>query len=851
MPTKTGQPRYGSSYATTGRELMLLLVASLACALVLTAGIVKGQGSTLAGLSVSQLAVIVLTTVGGLVAAMLVFKAASEMRRQVRAAQDEAAALKRQLAIAEAVIGGEPQILILWDTGLQPHIVNNSLREVAGLPCEDAEIVSFSSWLDAGSAARFKEALDGLLRVGRPFNMILKTAAGAHVETDGRASGGRAVLRMRDVAGYKREISRIIDGHEGLARDIRSSRAILNALPMPVWFRDNATRLSWVNQAYIAAVEAENLDQVIERQIELLEQRQREELSKTLQTTSRLRRRIGLLSGNERRVHNLLAVRLQNTVVAAAIDVTDLEVAQHELDRQSAAFDRTLDHVSTAIAVFNAEQRLVFANEAFVRLWDLDQQWLRGQPKDTELFDRLRELGRLPEVVNYRQWRTTILDSNEPIDEGDRWWHLPDGRIVQLIAEQRPDGGVTHLYIDETERLALESEFNAMLRVQSETIDSLKEGVAVVATDGRLKLFNSAFAAIWCIDTERLATGPHIDDIVDMARPLFDEADVWSRLKQAATALSDQRVPIEGQMLRRDSSVVDFSVMPLPDGATLLTFADVTASRRYERALVERNEALVAADRLKNQFIGHVSYELRTPLTNIIGFTELLGSPHMGDLNEKQREYLRHIASSSNELLWIIDGILDLATIDAGALELHREDVDVREVISSAISAVEDRAARADLTLDVAIADDVTFFSADKARLRQGLYNLLSNAVGFSNEGGTVFVSCWREMGRMVFRIEDTGVGIPHEDQERMFERFESNSRGLKHRGAGLGLSIVKSLVELHGGTMRLVSAPGAGTRVTVFLPEKAPVADHSRSVADIEGETLAALPSALRDTGA
>ncbi|MFA9473434.1 MAG: ATP-binding protein [Filomicrobium sp.] len=811
-----------SSITSTSRELLMLLLASLACALVLTAGVVQGAGSTVNGLGIAQLVVIGLTAVGGLAAAIFVLRAAGTMRSQVRSAQNEAASLKRQLAVAEAVIGGEPQILILWDTGLQPRVVCNTLRGVVGLPAEDAHIVSFSSWLDQASASRFKEALDGLLRIGRPFNMILRTVAGIHVETDGRASSGRAVLRIRDIAGYKRDISRIIDGHEGLARDIRSSRAILNALPMPVWFCDHEGRLTWTNEAYAATVEASS-DEVVEKQIELLEQRQREGLLKALNTTPRFRRRINLLFGNERRVHDLMAVRLKNTVAIAAIDVTELELAQSELNQQSEAFDRTLNHVATAIAIFNAERRLVFANEAYVNLWGLDPQWLRAQPRDTELFDRLRELGRLPEVVNYREWRNTILDGNETISEADRWWHLPGERIVQLISEQRPDGGVTHLYIDETERLALESELKATLRVQSETIDGLKEGVAVFATDGRLKLWNSAFATIWQIDTDLLESGPHIDDIVERSTSLHEDADVWARLKESATALPDERVPFDGQMLRRDSSVVDFSVMPLPDGATLITFADVTASRRYERALVERNEALETAARMKNQFIGHVSYELRTPLTNIIGFTDLLGSSHLGELSDKQREYLQDISSSSNTLLSIIDGILDLATIDAGALELEVEYIDVREVIDSAIRGVQERAARAHLTLDLAIADDVKTFVADKARIRQVLYNLLSNAVGFSNEGETVLVTCWRETHEVILQVEDRGVGIPQEAQQRVFERFESDSRGQKHRGAGLGLSIVKSVVELHGGIMQLESAPGVGTRVTVRLPEGGP----------------------------
>jgi signal transduction histidine kinase len=287
------------------------------------------------------------------------------------------------------------------------------------------------------------------------------------------------------------------------------------------------------------------------------------------------------------------------------------------------------------------------------------------------------------------------------------------------------------------------------------------------------------------------------------------------------TSFSDQREPLEGQMIRPDLSVIDYAATPLPDGGTLLAFADVTYSKRYERALVERNEALVTADRLKNQFIGHVSYELRTPLTNIIGFSELLASPHVGELNAKQKEYLEDISSSSKTLLAIIDDILDLATIDAGSLELKLTQVNVEAVIDDAIIGIRERAARASLTLDIGVADDATEFVADEQRVRQILYNLLSNAVGFSKPGDVIHLSCWREAGQMVFTVEDQGVGIPKEQQRRVFERFESRSQGSKHRGAGLGLSIVKSLVDLHGGDMTLNSEPGRGTRITVRFPER------------------------------
>jgi len=228
----------------------------------------------------------------------------------------------------------------------------------------------------------------------------------------------------------------------------------------------------------------------------------------------------------------------------------------------------------------------------------------------------------------------------------------------------------------------------------------------------------------------------------------------------------------------------------------------------------------VAADRLKNQFISHVSYELRTPLTNIIGFGELLSSPRTGELNSKQREYLSDIAASSRTLLAIINDILDLATIDAGALELKLAPVKVAAVIDTAVLGIRDRASRARLNLDISVAEDAQEFIADESRVRQVLYNLLSNAIGFSKPGATIGIKAWREAGMTAFMIVDSGVGIPKEQQSRVLERFESRSQGSKHRGAGLGLSIVKSLVELHGGSMSLDSEPGRGTRVTVRFRE-------------------------------
>jgi len=257
----------------------------------------------------------------------------------------------------------------------------------------------------------------------------------------------------------------------------------------------------------------------------------------------------------------------------------------------------------------------------------------------------------------------------------------------------------------------------------------------------------------------------------------------------------------------------------LPDGATLVAFLDVTDTINVERALRERNEALETADVLKVDFVHHVSYELRSPLTNIIGFAHLMGEPSTGELSTKQREYLGYINTSTNALLAIINDILDLATIDAGAMRLNLGFVDIRWTMNAAAEGIRDRLIKDEIVLDIRADADIGSFPGDERRVRQVLFNLLANAVGFSPPGATIAMSAERRPDAVVFTVTDNGPGIPPEVQDRVFNWFESHSQGSSHRGAGLGLSIVRSFVELHGGTVTLDSVVGQGTTVVCEFP--------------------------------
>jgi signal transduction histidine kinase len=729
-------------------------------------------------------------------------------------------AAEARLDEARALSHSDAQCVILWKDG-EPQLLLHTLSPEAGVPAKLTQILRFSGWLAEDAVTQLENALANLRKTGERFSLRATARVEQQaLEITGFVYGPYHLLQFRELERREPEIARLLGENRRLRASLTKQETILNALPAPAWTRGPNGALSWVNKAYAQLVEAESPEAVIEAQMELFETRQRKEIEKACRARGPQRIRLQTIVSGERRIFDAIAVPLPSGSAGAAFDAAPLASAKVELERLTAAHARTLDRVATAVAIFDASQRLIFHNESFLQMWSLDERWLSEKPTITALFDRLRQQRLIPEQPDYRRWRDEHVNAclnNRTLDE---WWHLPDGRAIRILTDLPPGGDITFLFDDVTEKLNLERKYHDLNEVQRETLDHLREGVAVFGPDGRLRLHNPASQSIWSLDPAQLAEGAHLNGVAPLCEIQAEDATLWTKARAAITGNSDGRQAFSGHLARRDGAHLAYAGMPLPDGAMLLTVVDITDSKRVEEVLLERNEALEAADRLKSSFLSHISYELRTPLTSIIGFTDLLGVHQTGPLNTKQREYLNDIKTSSITLLTIINDMLDLAIIDAGVMELKLEDIPVQRVIEAAQLGVRERLHRLQIALDVHIAEDVETVFADERRLMQILYNLLLNAIGFSVEGGAITLGCRREGSMIAFSVQDTGCGIPEEEQKHVFTRFESRSQGSKHRGAGLGLSIVKSLVELHNGVIDLRSTPGAGTTVTVLLPE-------------------------------
>jgi signal transduction histidine kinase len=770
--------------------------------------------------------IVLLATLAGAVT-FAVLSSIALMRARNRAETENAqlrgeiAGLKATAERAEALVEGAEQRLVAWGPPGEAPLVAGQLAAAGGVPADRAAFLAFGTWLQPESAARLDRAIERLREAGDAFTITIATNAGRLVEASGRTVGSSAVARFRDLSGDRLARAEVEARYDLLVAEVETLKATLSAAPMPIWLRDDQSRLTWVNAAFAHAVEAPDPEAAVERGLELLDSSLRAVVDKAHQADPVFMKRLPAIVAGTRHIFDVVDIASRNGSAGIAVDVTAIEAAEAALRREIDFNARTLDQLTTAVAIFGPDRRLKSCNAAYRQLFDLDPVFIASRPEENMVLDRLRASRKLPEQADFRTWRADLLSAYRSLETREHWWHMPDGRTLRVIANPNPQGGMTWVYENVTERLDLESRYNSLIHVQGETIDHLAEGVAVFGSDGRLRLHNPAFAAIWSLPPDLLAKNPHVSDIVAAGRQSGDDAAAWTRFTASVAGLDETRSNASGRMERPDGRVIDYATVPLPDGQTMVTFVDVTDSERVARALVERNEALEAADAMKNAFIHHVSYELRSPLTNIIGFTQLLADARVGPLSDRQREYVGYVMSSSSALLAIVNDILDLATIDAGIMELDLSEVDILETVNAAIEGVKDRIAEAGIQLQRDLPRGIGSFIGDGKRIRQVLFNLLANAVEFSQKGGRILVAARRDGGFVEFTVSDDGPGIPKDFLNSVFDPFASRPRGDGRGGAGLGLSIVRSFVALHGGTVEIESEEGRGATVRVRLPAR------------------------------
>ena len=779
----------------------------------------------------------------GLAALLWALRVSDGARGAARKYKDRSSDLETLLAEHRSILGAHPGVILVWQgDALEPDSEEMTPPELYGSPVALAGLLSFTDdAISPDPAVRIIEGLadleardssgqDTTLRIrlrelrdtGQAFSLTIIGPSGRFLEADGRTAGARAVVWVTDttIKGLEESSARgkLEEARQVIARDPTAFLDMLGKAPFPAWRVSGMGKLQWVNPSYIEAVDGVNLDRVLDRQL-MLDQASADQARKTISEGADIDDTRHMVVNGERRAMRVLTFPLSGGAGAMAFDVTAQENAREELNRHVRAHDETLNHVADAVAIFGADRKLTFYNKAFRDMWDLDESFLLDRPNHGQLLDRLRERRKLPARTNYAEWRAEELSYYLDIDGvKEDTWSLPDDRTLSVTRQRHPMGGLLLLFKDITGELNLQTKFNAIVKTQASTLDNLHEAVVVFGGDGRLKLFNKAFERLWSLDHDELKDHPDYSDVIEDCVPLFHDLDVWDAIKGHITDPSARaRQSTTGEMRRSDGSILTYLTHPLPDGNTLIAFADVTATRRVESALRDRAEAFEAADRLKTEFVRNVSYQLRSPLTVIFGYAELLETKRNGDLTERQTDYVSAILSASDHLSKLIENILDLAMIEAGRMDLDLKDVDLSHVIEESIDMVVSKAEDTQIAVRADIKGKLGVIRADERRIRQVLFNLISNSLRFTESGGEIVVSSQRVGDMVTLSVRDNGRGLAADKRATSFDSFVSGDQ----RGAGLGLALVKHFIDLHGGTVGMKPVDGGGLEVTCWLPVK------------------------------
>ena len=684
--------------------------------------------------------------------------------------------------------------------------------------------------LSTEQLSRLTQAVKDTQKTAAPFRMAL-TPPGSQRSLALRGSladpaispGGAALVWVFDFSESEQELTGLREEADRARGDFAALVGLIEAAPMPMWFRGPDSKLRLVNRAYVDAVGANDAEEIVRKQIELIEEIDglgpAQIASQAAQQGMAAERIVPATANGQRRAYRVSDLPLGKEGVAGyAIDIEDMEQQAREF-RAFRDVQRTmLDQLSVGVAQFDTTQKLVFANKPFLRQFDLTFASIKeGLPFDRFLSDA-REKRRTPEVRDFPAWRSEQLARFEARDTQEDAWPLPDGTHLRIVAQPMPDGGLVIIAEDQTEQLALSATRDTLLRTRTATLDSLFEALAVFAPDGSLQLWNRSFAGTWGLAEDQLDSHPSADELLKLIASNLARPNKVKAIGEIIRTATLDRKEKGGRVELADGRTLEFAGVPLPDGNGLLTVLDITDSQKAENALRERNVALEEADAVKTRFLANMSYEFRTPLTSIGGFAELIQSGAAGPVSDQLKDYTSAILESVERLTEQVENVLDLSQSEAGLLPLSMERVELLPFVTEVVRGREEAINAGGITLDLR-GNSGGAIEADKRQLARAIGHLVDNAIAATPNGGKILVDVARGKNGARIVISDNGAGMSQQDLARAVGGIDELEEGSNEKRQGLGIPLARQLVEAHGGTLTMESEEGAGTTAIIRLP--------------------------------
>ena len=510
--------------------------------------------------------------------------------------------------------------------------------------------------------------------------------------------------------------------------------------------------------------------------------------------------------------------------------------SENEALRRASMLHSILNAVPHGICVYSADRHVTMFNRAYTDV-------MAGAPLNIgeslqEIIHRRAAAGEYgagdPGEIYLQQM---AFDVTRPQSRKRR---RPNGMTVDVRTSPLPDGGYISVVTDITPLTAAEAEISRRAEEMAVMLSCIRHGVELWGPDHRLMASNAIATELLRFPPGMLAPGMTQDEVLAnmVAFGHFGEGETALARARMLSEL-DRSKPYLRQVATPAGRILDVRSDPTPAGGWVTTYTDVTEARAAEDELRRAKESAEAANQAKSRFLATMSHELRTPLNAVIGFSEALLHEAANPAPARITEFAGQINDAGRHLLGLINIILDVARIESGRFEFAADVVDINRLVRHCVRHADASAQAAEITLVVDLPGELPAISADERRLQQAVNHLLSNAVKFTEAGGTVTVGAHLEPdGRMLLFVRDSGIGIPDEDIERVFEPFTQLDGSLARRfqGAGLGLYVSRALVAGHGGELTLRSFEGRGTIAEIRLPA-ASVIDLSGQLSVASGE--------------
>lgn len=684
----------------------------------------------------------------------------------------------------------------------------------------------------AESADLLGESLNSLRENDRPFTLELQHKTNSRRFS---VSGFRIhTLHYNDIADilWIREITDTTDKILSLTEKVRELekenalfRQAFSALPFPVWMRNEDLQLALCNPAYAKAVHADSAEQALLLGSELVYEKSPRE-AKVLAAMARAggkekkSREYVVMEGKRRWVEAseipLPAQNLsKNGTIGFVRDITHEQELQNSLQQYISSHNGVLEHLKTAVAVFDAEMRLQFYNTSFMKLWDLEEEELDGSPTYSHVLDMMREKRRLPENRDFNAFKTReIKYFTSLVSATEDVLHLPSGITLRRMLTPHPTGGLLITYEDVTGHLTMERSMTVLNETQFTVINHLREAILLFGRNGRLRLANTAYLNLWQIsDPDFNRTPLSIIDVLEKQKPFFENENNWEALKEQLLGVITSHTGELCQILRPDQKVLEFMSVGLPDGGIFVSFLDVTEEEK-QSSLVEEKEALlsrfkqttVQAEKLRASFLKQMSDEIMPQLSCLTETAQKLMNGN--DRPPKRRKAsLQTIADIASELKSLFNDITDLALIETGSAVLELNSVDIRSLLNGVLKIVQEQAKNRNVLLTLDCPENVPLLIADQKRLKQVLFYLLINAVSSSFKGGKIALSVKIKDRNLIITLEELSLNVKNDSDTINFAAQD-----------GFAFILIRNFIEMHGGTLA-VSDKNGTKKTQIYLP--------------------------------